>query len=493
MLDMYKQITVQTLHQQGVKHSEIARQLGCHRNTVTNILERKTVIEKQTRQRSSLLDPHLEKIKELHEKDVTGVRIHEILRDEYKVHVAYDTLRKYMAKHLPKSIEAFGVQITDPGEEAELDFGYLGMLPGIGGKPVKTYGLAIVLAYSRVGYYAICYNQKLATLVAEVKKAFSYFGGVPKKLKVDNMKTAIRKNQRYQLEFNQDFLEFAQHYNTVVVPCEPYSPEQKGKVESGIKYLQNNFINGRTFTDDKDIAAKLKDWMVNTANQRVHGTTRKVPWTVLVETERKALQLLPAEEFTLFERGVRKVGLNCHIHFANNYYSVPFSLVGKEVTVRWNEAIVRIVYQGEQVALHARSNGCGEYVWVRAHLPKHKRYSETEHQAQYEEKLRAIGTDAHEYFRMLLRAKPGYWKVTVRGILGLCEQYGSESVNLSLKRAAYYEAVDVTTIRHIVEQKLYLLALEPILPKQAEEQPVMGRELTYYTVIYDANSLPVTT
>jgi hypothetical protein len=367
------------------------------------------------------------------------------------------------------------------------------MLPGMGGKLVKTWGLAVILSYSRVGYYAVTTDQKLETLVREVAQAFAYFGGVPKRLKVDNMKTAILKNQHYDLEFNQDFLEFAQYYKTVVIPCTPYSPEQKGKVESGIKYLQNNFVAGRTFTDAVDVAAKLKDWMINHANQRIHGTTRKVPWVQLVDTERPSLQSLPPEEFALFERCVRKVSMNCHIHFENNYYSVPFPHVGKEVTVRFNARIIRIIAAGEEVALHTRSSGIGEYTTVRAHLPEHKRYSETEHQAAYEEKMRAIGEDAHEYFRMLLRHKPGYWKQTVRGILGLCEQYDKEAISLSLKRATYYQAVDVITIKHILEQKLYQLPPEPILPKVAEENPVMARDLGYYTVVYDANSLPVTT
>ena len=160
------------------------------------------------------------------------------------------------------------MQQTAPGEEAEIDFGYLGMLPGPSGKLVKTWGLVIILAYSRVGYYAICYNQKLETLIKEIVNAFRYFGGVPKKLKVDNMKTAVLKNRRYDLEFNQEFLEFANHYGTVIIPCTPYSPEQKGKVESGVKYMQGNFVSGRTFTDDADVAAKLKDWMMNYANQK---------------------------------------------------------------------------------------------------------------------------------------------------------------------------------------------------------------------------------
>src|SRR5437764_1474678 len=103
------------------------------------------------------------------------------------------------------------------------------------------------------------------------------------------MKAVVVKNQKYELDFNQDFLEFAQHYTMVIVPCTPYSPEQKGKVESGIKYLQQNFINGRDFVDDRDIARKLKDWTAQYANQRVHGTTRKVPWAQLVDKERVAL------------------------------------------------------------------------------------------------------------------------------------------------------------------------------------------------------------
>jgi transposase len=209
---MYKQITIQTLHKQGVRKSQIARQLGCHRNTINNVLERKILSDKQTRVRLSIFDPYKDKIKELHEQDVTRVRIHEILTEEYNLHVSYDTLRKYVRKHFPKPVEAFGVQVTLPGEEAELDFGYLGMLPGALGKPVKTWGLVVVLSYSRVGYYAICYDQKLETIVREVAQAFTYFGGVPKRLKVDNMKTAILTNRHYDLEFNQDFLEFAQHW-----------------------------------------------------------------------------------------------------------------------------------------------------------------------------------------------------------------------------------------------------------------------------------------
>jgi transposase len=255
MLAMHKQSSIQTLHKQGKRNADIARIVGCHRNTVWKVIKRDRIIEKQTRRKTSELDVHKEQIEKWLDEDITRVRIYQKLQEGNRIKSTYANLCDYIKKHVPSVMKVFGVQNTAPGEEAELDFGYLGVLPGKDGRNVKTWELAVILAYSRVGYYAICYDQKLDTLCSELKQAFAYFGGVPKKLKVDNMKTVVVTNQKFELDFNQDFLEFAQHYNVVIVPCTPYSPEQKGKVESGIKYLQQNFINGRDFVSDQDIAA----------------------------------------------------------------------------------------------------------------------------------------------------------------------------------------------------------------------------------------------
>lgn len=477
---MYKQITIKTLHTQGTRNAEIARQLGCHRNTVGNIIHRENVTEKQTRAKPSVFASFDTYIKNLIDKKVTNLRIYEILKEEYGVGSTYVNLCKYIQKHFPKPIEAFGVQLTTPGETAEIDFGYLGMLPGPLGGFVKTYGLAVILGYSRVGYFAICYDQKLETLIREITNAFEYFGGVPKRVKVDNMRTAILTNQHYDLVFNQDFLEYANHYTTVIIPCTPYHPEQKGTVESGIKYLQGNFISGRTFVDAADLKRQLADWMTTYANERIHGTTRRVPMQMLVTEEREKLQPMPEESFAFFNRGVRTVGVNCHIHFENNYYSVPACLVGKEVTVRWNEHLLRIIAAGEQVALHQKSTGIGAYVTQRSHLPDYKVYSATEHQARFEAKFADMGEDAHAYFRMLLEQE-SYWFRIVRSILGLRSIYGDEAVNASLKRALYYKVRDVVTIKNMLEKKLYAVDTEPKLLDRDRTESTLTRELTYYT------------
>ncbi len=482
MLTMYQQITVKTLKKQGINNCEIARQIGCHRNTVINIMSRENFIEKQTRVKGSLYDPYRQQIEKWRDQKTSTLRIFEILTETYGVRSTYINLCKYIQVHFPKPKEAFGVQVTAPGEVAEVDFGYLGMLPGPEERMVKTYGLVVTLHYSKLGFYAITYDQKLETLIKELENAFLYFGGVPKRLKVDNMKTAILQNQHYDLEFNQDFLEFAYHYNTVIIPCSPYSPEQKGTVESGVKYLQGNFIAGRTFTDPSDMKHQLKDWMDNYANIRLHGTTRKIPSEQFRQEEIKALQLLPENDFAFFNRSVRIVSANCHVHLENNYYSVPASLVGKEVTVRWNTHLVRIISGGEQVALHQKVAGMGNYVTQRSHLPEYKVYSETEYQKRFEQQMADIGEEAHVYFRFILETKDNYWFRSVRGILGLAKAYGSDAVNLTLKRAMYYGVTDLTTIKNILEKKLYLLTEEPRLlqGQSVVEQPALFRDLSYY-------------
>lgn len=142
---MYQQITIKTLLKQGERQAAIARQIGCHRNTVRNVLLRREVIEKQVRLKPSCFDTHRDRIKDWLEQRVTRRRIHELLAEASQMTRSYDTLCKYIQKQFPKQPTGYGVQVTEPGEEAEVDFGYLGMLPGPESRPVKTWGLAVIL------------------------------------------------------------------------------------------------------------------------------------------------------------------------------------------------------------------------------------------------------------------------------------------------------------------------------------------------------------
>lgn len=491
MLPMYKQITIQTLYGQGKKSIDIARDMGCHRNTVRNI-RTKTPVTTQTRHKPSTFASYRDQIMDWQNKKVSLVRMHELLRETYGITHTYDGLRKYVKKECPRTQEAFGVQITAPGEEAEVDFGYGGLQPvNLPGEPLmlkKTRVLAVTLAYSRAGYYETVLDQKVSTLTAGISRAWEYFGGVPKRTKVDNLKAAILKNQHYDLEFNPDFLAWANHCRTVIVPCSPYSPQQKGKVESGVKYVVHNFFVERPFTDREDLTRKLHTWMDTYANVRVHGTTKNIPMEELRGTERACLQPLPETPYIVCDRVQRVVGKNCHIFFGSNYYSVPARLVGTTVTVVHSGGLINVIAQSEQVACHAIASGRGQYVTQRTHLPEFKCYGETEHQQKYEQKMAAIGEAAHRYFRDILLAHDSYWFRSVRLILGLAQQHGNDAVNQSLSRALAFGVLDVSAIRRILEKKLYLLEFPPRMmadPQifQSCEDTPLSRDLSYYQEI----------
>lgn len=506
MLTMYQQITINTLVKQGQKKTLIARELGCHRNTVRNVILRKSVKEKQTRKKSSYFTFHHDQIKEWVEKDVSNLRMYEILKETCQISRSYDSLCKYIQREFPKTPEAFGVQVTRPGEEAEVDFGYVGLQPmNSPGTPLtrgKTWVLAVKLSYSRAAYHEVTADQKVSTLTAGLTRAFVSFGGAPKRLKVDNLRAAIFKNQHFDLQFNQDFLEWANHIGCVIVPCTPYHPEQKGKVEADVKYVSGNFFAERTFSDRSDLVRQLSDWTKNYANQRVHGTTKRVPAQELLLVERTCLQPLPKTPYTVFERAERTVSKNCHLFFANNYYSVPSGLVGKIVTIRFDSKLLRIISQGEEVACHVISEGMGNYLTQRSHLPEHKCYGVTEYQKKYEEKMAEIGEFAHHYFMEVLLKHDTYWFRSIRPILGLADKHGAEVVNLALKRALHFKVLGIDPITTIVEKKLYLLPLPPRLLSTLVEtgtasegslslpltNPELNRDLSYYQQLLEGSN-----
>jgi transposase len=462
MLNMYQQVTIKTLDTQGSKHTDIANKLNCHRNTVRNILKRKEIIEKQTRLRPQYFDVHKDKIKELLDKKVTKLRIYEILKENYQIEKSYDMMCKYVQKAFPPVRETFVVQQVSPGEVVEVDFGYAGILPGKDGSCVKQWVLVMTFGYSRQGFYDTVEDLKVSSFCSAIEKGFQFFEGVPKYLKIDNLKAGVIHNRRYDLEFNKDFLAFANYYGFLIQPCPPFKPNQKGKVESGVNYVCQNFFSQRTFESNKDLKDRLHSWIIHTANSRIHGTTKQIPYEMF-ELEKHYLQPLKPEPFPVFDTYRRKVKTNCHVNFNNNYYSVPSSYVGTEVTIRAINSLVRISDAATEIATHALSNKTGEYVTNPNHFPQYKIYSQTQYQANNEAKMKNIGENTHALFVSLLNTNMLY--PTVRRILGLVETYGKDDVEKSIARALHFGASSFDIIKNICVKKLFNLDTEMPLIK----------------------------
>ena len=236
--------------------------------------------------------------------------------------MSYSTVKTFV-RGLKRHHDIFIRVHTKAGEEAQVDFGYVGYNLDNQGKRRKIWVFNMRLSYSRFDYYEKVYDQKVETLL---------------------------EANFYEPIYQRLYLQFTYHYVFQSIPCRIYRPNDKGKVESGIKYVKTNFFKGRTFTNGDEVDRPLKGWL-DKANQRIHGTTKKIPQEVFVTEEKPTLIPLPYEAFDLSKVGTRKVYRDCHVYIEHNYYSVPYAYVGKEVEFEVKPDIVCIYYQRRAIAI----------------------------------------------------------------------------------------------------------------------------------------------
>jgi len=302
--------TIKTLWEKTNNKSEIARVTGHDWKTVAKVIKD---IEKgfrvpKKKPKKAITDNYGETILKLIERGLSALRIHEELtREGFKG--SYSTVKKYVSK-IRKREEIFIRIHTDPGEEAQVDFGYIGITKDDKGKNRKTWIFNMRLSYSRLDYYEKVYDQKVETFIRCHINAFEFFGGVPEYVRIDNLKSAILEASFYEPIYQQMYKDFAKFYGFSPIPCRIKSPNEKGKVESGIKFVKGNFFKGRFFSSGTDLDKRLKDWNIK-ANNRIHGTTRKVPFEVFMKEEKSLLASLPSARFTISKISTRKVYHDC--------------------------------------------------------------------------------------------------------------------------------------------------------------------------------------
>lgn len=453
--------TIKTLWEKHKNKSVIAELTGHDWKTVSKVVKLiETGIKYPARKpHPRILDPYKERIVEWLEKEgLTGLKVFERLRSE-GLKAGYTTVKTYLAD-IKKRDEIFVRIQTLPGEEAQVDFGYVGLTLDNNGKKRKTWVFNMRLSYSRLDYYEKAYDQRVETFIRLHEDAFRYFGGVPEYVRIDNLKAAVLEANFYEPVYQELYNNFASYYGFKPIPCRIRKPNDKGKVESGIKYVKYNFFLGRTFKDGSDLDAQLRYWLDNTCNSRMHGTIQKVPREVFASEERPKLKPLPLEAFPMSTVGSRKVYHDCHVFIDYSYYSVPFEYVGKVVDIDISKELVRIFYQGREIAVHTRAAERGKFQTNKNHYPKYKRFSDTEYQERYQAKMSDIGPYAEQLFFVIIEKQPRDWSRPVQGILSLLKTYPKEIIDLACKRAVAFGVYRYQIIKNMCYNGSYSLPVE---------------------------------
>ena len=284
----------------GVSKAELARRFGVSRRTIHSWIE-SGQLERDLSSGGSQYSPRPRSPHKLDPyKELIAVRLDEFpklsakrLFDEVRAlgyDGGYSRVRDHVRAVRPRAPEAPLVRFETPaGHQGQVDFGRFKLSWGI------RHALLVVLGYSRLLWLRFYSRQTMPVLFEGLEAAFERFGGVPRELLFDQMRSVVVSDDRFSgggLVVNAEFLRFAAHWGFVPRACQPYRAQTKGKVERPIGYVRTGFFYGREFINDADLNEQAERWVEGTANVRLHGTTRERPTDRFERDERQALRPL---------------------------------------------------------------------------------------------------------------------------------------------------------------------------------------------------------
>jgi hypothetical protein len=236
----------------------------------------------------------------------------------------------------------------------------------IAGKRVNVYLMTAVLGYSRRLYCRAFLAERQDDWLEGLDGAFRHFGGLTEQVLCDNASPLVKSHDRESghVVWNPGFEAFCQDRGLSPKACRPRRARTKGKIERGVGYVKHNALAGRPFPSFQELQGHLAKWMVEVADQRIHGTTRERPAVRFERDERQALRPLPTHRLAVRTRRLkRRISADCFVDIDTIRYSTPYQHVRETVEVVVHQEQVEIWLRGSCIAQHAR---CFEpHTWVR--------------------------------------------------------------------------------------------------------------------------------
>lgn len=233
-----------------------------------------------------------------------------------------------------------------------------------------------VLGGSSYTFAEACWSQDSQNWLQSHVRMMGFFGGCPKILVPDNLKSGVKTPDYYDPDINLAYQEFAEHYGCAVVPARKRKPRDKAKVESAVLHIERQILarlRNETFYGLAELNEAI-DVLLDALNQKPFQKLPGSRQSIFFEHERPALVPLPSVPFEIFERKKARVNLDYHVEVDGNYYSVPYTLLKELTEVRLSVTIVEIYHCGSRVASHRRNYGKGVAVTVLEHMPAHHRF-----------------------------------------------------------------------------------------------------------------------
>jgi len=366
-------VMILDLHRQGLGVSAIARRTGLDRKTVRKYiesgLEPPAYGPRQPRPtKVRPFEPYLrERVAAF--PDLTGSRLHREIRD-LGYAGGYTVVKDFLREVRPSAPAGFEMRFeTPPGGQAQVDFAHFRtVFTDEPGTERVVWLFSLVLGHSRMLWGRFVPQQDLQTLLRCHAAAFEVLGGVPAEILYDRMRTVFMREDpdAGHIVYNRTLVEFARHYGYLPKACQPYRAKTKGKVERPFRYIREDFFLARSFQNLGDLNDQLRQWLDGVANPRTHATTRRVVSEHFAE-ERPSLQPLPAGPFQAVLRLERRITRDGMVSVDGNLYSVPDTTRRRPVEVHSTAHELRILEDGQVVAVHPVLDGRGQRRIIAGH------------------------------------------------------------------------------------------------------------------------------
>jgi len=398
---------------------------------------------------------------ELSQKSMTRLLLWEEYREKHPDGYGYTQFKEYYNRYR-KQLNPSMRQIHYAGDKLFVDFSGLTMpvVDATTGEVRKAQIFVAVLGASGYTFAYAVMSQSTEDFIACHNKAFAFYGGVPNQIVPDNLKAAVITHTRKKIILNESYADMGRHYGVAIVPARPYRPQDKGKVEAGVKGVQRWILmklRHQTFFDINELNDAIAA-LLDAYNNKVIRRLNKSRTELFEMLDKPALHHLRDHAYVYREHKRVTVGIDYHIELDGNGYSVPYTYLGKKVDVWYSRQQVSIAYQSEVIAVHARLSHPHEDSTLKEHMPPEHRYQyEKWNPGRILNWAQSIGAETTALMEEIMQARshPVRGYKSCMAILNFSRTYGDEALELTCTRARKLGIRSVASIETILKRKTY--------------------------------------
>jgi transposase len=438
-------------HAEHWKVGTIAAELHLHPHTVRMALDTDR-FRSHPRLRDRLTDPYLGFLRQTLQQypRLRATRLFHMIRPRgYTGSITQ--LRRVVAELRPPRREAFLRLHTFPGEQAQADWAHFGEV-AIGRARRRLSGFVLTLSYSRALWLEFFFDQSLENFLLGHVHAFQDWGGAPRSVETDNLRSVVLERRGDAIHFHPRFLELSAHYHFATRPCRPARGNEKGRVERAIQYARGSFFAARSFTTLTDFNRQALDWRNQVAHQRRWPGDDSRLVAQAFEEEKPHLLPLPAHPFSCELMRTVYADKTLCVRFDLNDYSVPPQALGRALTLVASPTTVRLLDGSTEIASHLRSYDRHQLVEDPAHR-----------QALLAQKRKALGSTASGRLAASVPESQAFLQAAFeRGestapltaqLLRLLDDYGAAELAAALPEALEHHTPRLSSVAFILARR----------------------------------------